>query len=150
MGMLEILRDITMDKVNITGLVLPDYMRPRSLHLVNGTTNNGIMNIIHIDKEATKNFSGGKKNVDYLTFSSTGGITVHFVEGRQPRDLMSENSARFGLDGVDEEIMNQIFPEELMNNFEVPGSILNIVSSTEEASGLIIDEELLKEIFGDL
>jgi len=136
--MLETLRQKTMDGIRFTDLSLPAYMKPETLNITHE-----IMNIIHMDPESKKYF-GEHKPVQYIKFSSNGAITVHFIEG-QKRDLIkgSELRTRFGgLEGIDGDILEQIFPAEFIENFEASQSLVDTSgnsSSTQEGSGRIVN-----------
>merc|ERR1711890_155684 len=129
--MLETLRQKTMDGIRFTDLSLPAYMKPETL------------TITHMDPESKKYF-GEHKPVQYIKFSSNGAITVHFIEGQQ-RDLIKGSELRTrsgGLEGIDGEILEQIFPAEFIENFEASQSLVDTSgnsSSTQEGSGRIVN-----------
>merc|ERR1711890_154656 len=123
--MLETLRQKTMDGIRFTDLSLPAYMKPETLNITHE-----IMNIIHMDPESKKYFGEHKP--------------VHFIEG-QKRDLIKGSELRTrsgGLEGIDGDILEQIFPAEFIKNFEASQSLVDTSgnsSSTQEGSGRIVN-----------
>merc|ERR1712126_175522 len=137
--MLESFRKKTMDGVKFTDLSLPAYMKPDTLNITQG-----IMNIIHMDPKSAKYF-GEKQPVKYIKFSSNGAITVHFMQGQQ-KELMAGNSLTTrsgGLEGIDGDILEQIFPAEFIENFEASQALVANTSnstSAQEGSGRIVNK----------
>jgi len=128
--MLKAMRRKAMENVEFTNLGLPDYMRPYSLHHDDdGRYLDGyIENHIYVDKEKFEKISDPKKRVDFVRFDSNGATTMFFDVSQLAiwtrTDKVSESSLNLGLDEIDVDSLDQIFPEDFMRS-EVGQSLLN-------------------------
>ena len=110
-----------MNHTDFSTLGLPAYMEVTSLNLT------GAVETIILLKPNNR--------AEKIKFSSTGAITVYPSEGHQ-KEIVAARKARIldNGDGIDEDIFNEIFPPEFLDNFELENSNLTTEEGNENPS----------------